>query len=370
MSAFQLNTTEQMLFALLRASLHQKEVELSYFQSANDTDWKNCYQLAIEQGVMALAWDGVMKLPRELQPAKALKLNWYMAVEAYEQKYLHYCRTVDELSRLYAEHGIVTMQLKGVGFSVNYPIPSHREGGDIDIYTYAAEGCGMTDAQANVLADRLMIEQGIKVDDCHSFMHTAFFYKGVPIENHHRLLDVYRYKAGRQVAGWLLKHVDPRWTELAEGRVLTPSPEFNTVYLAFHTFHHYGNGLKLHHLCDWAIQMKQYGLSLPNEITDKYFLNGIAALTCLTNEYLGTSVSVSGGEELSQAMLQEILRPKYAEVVPANTKWGILLYKVRRLFHRYRLSSSVLRGSLIWYLGFIFTYHLRYPETNFRKQQR
>jgi len=55
MSAFQLNTAERMLFALLRASLHQKDVELSYFQSASFADWKTCYQLAIEQRGIDLA---------------------------------------------------------------------------------------------------------------------------------------------------------------------------------------------------------------------------------------------------------------------------------------------------------------------------
>lgn len=367
MSTFQLNTVEQMLLALLRSSLHQKDMELDFFRSATPTEWKECYTLAVDHGVMALAWDGVMKLPREFQPPKALKLNWYMTVEAYEKRYLNYCRAVDELSRLYAEHGIATMQLKGVGFSVNYPVPSHREGGDIDIYTYAAEGSGMTDAEANVLADRLMKEKGIHVDDCHSFMHTAFHYRGIPIENHRRLLDIYRYKAGRQVASWLERHVSPRWTDLEEGKVLTPSPEFNTVYLAFHTFHHYGNGLKLHHLCDWVVQLKRYGLSLPGDITDNSFLRGVSALTSLCNRLLGTSVPVQSVAELEGDMLQEILRPKYPEVVPSDTKFGILVYKTRRLLHKYRLSNSVLRGSLVWYLGFIFTYHLRHPETNFRK---
>ena len=36
---------------------------------------------------MALAWDGVMRLPQELHPAKNLKLAWAMAVERYETKY-------------------------------------------------------------------------------------------------------------------------------------------------------------------------------------------------------------------------------------------------------------------------------------------
>lgn len=120
-----MNRSEQMLFALLRASLHEQEVELDIFQHATDEDWKQCHQTAIEQGVMALAWDGVLRLPKELQPPISLKLTWAMAVERYEAKYLRYCKTVDELSTFYAGHGISTVQLKGVGFSTYYPVPLH-----------------------------------------------------------------------------------------------------------------------------------------------------------------------------------------------------------------------------------------------------
>jgi hypothetical protein len=36
---------------------------------------------------MALAWDGVLRLPAELMPFRNLKLTWAMAVEKYEAKY-------------------------------------------------------------------------------------------------------------------------------------------------------------------------------------------------------------------------------------------------------------------------------------------
>lgn len=128
--------SELMLFALLRSSLHEKEVEQVFFHEATDDDWKQCHQIAAAQGVMALAWDGVLRLPAELMPFRNLKLTWAMAVEKYEVKYRRYCQTVDELSTFYASHGIATIQLKGIGFSTYYPFPEHREGGDIDIYTY------------------------------------------------------------------------------------------------------------------------------------------------------------------------------------------------------------------------------------------
>ena len=52
--------SEQMLFALLKASLHQQEVETECLHQASVDDWKQCYLLACKQGVMALAWDGVI----------------------------------------------------------------------------------------------------------------------------------------------------------------------------------------------------------------------------------------------------------------------------------------------------------------------
>ena len=139
MKTVKLLVHEQMLFALLRASLHQREVETAFFHQVSPRDWKECYLLAARQGVMALAWDGLLKLPAELMPPKALKLTWGLAVEAYEKKYERYCRTVDELLSFYQTHGIAAVQLKGVGLSACYPVPCHREGGDIDIYTYSAD---------------------------------------------------------------------------------------------------------------------------------------------------------------------------------------------------------------------------------------
>ena len=93
-----LHKQEGMLFALLRASLHQKKTETCFFEGASADDWKACYKLACQQGVMALAWDGVLKLPAEMIPPKALKITWGMAVHAYEKKYERYCNTIQELS--------------------------------------------------------------------------------------------------------------------------------------------------------------------------------------------------------------------------------------------------------------------------------
>ena len=366
-----LNTSERMLFALLRASLHQKEAEQTFFQQVSGEDWKQCYRLAAKQGVMALAWDGIITLPAGLQPPRALKLTWGMAVQDYEAKYARYCRTIQELSAFYAEHGIVTVQMKGVGLSSYYPVPAHREGGDIDIFTFSADKSKMTDAEANRLADELMIQQGIEVE-LHSYKHSNFYYKGIPIENHKFFLNVEHYPVAVQVNELLKQCLQPQVTDLLEGEcsILTPSSAFNTLFLAFHASQHYGSGIALHHLCDWAMLVKRYGLQLPQELTDKHFLGAIAAFTQLCNRYLGTEVEVTGGKELADEILEEILHSRFPhkEGVPVRGKWNIFIYKTRRFLYMSKVSNRILYLPLWKRIWKSVVAHVCHPETIFQTE--
>ena len=283
-----LNPSEEMLFALLRSALHSIPINTELFTDVSPSDWQDCYKLAAGQGVMALAWDGVCALPTDLQPPKALKLTWGIAVEKYEERYRRYCRTVAELSNYYAKYGIIAVQMKGVGLSTYYPIPSHREGGDIDIFTYSADSSKQTDAQANHLADTLMEEQGIEVDCDHSEKHSVFYYKGIPIENHKTFLNAETYRIAVTMDALLKELLQPVKVELdGKHEILIPSPAFNTLFLAFHSAQHYGRGLALHHLCDWACLLKKVGLDIPEGVTDIRFKRMIYALTQLCNSYLG-----------------------------------------------------------------------------------
>ena len=356
--------SEEMLFALLRASLQEKRTETSFFVDVTETDWNECFLLAKKQGVMALAWDGVLALPNHLRPPLTLKLQWGVKVDRYEKQYIRYCRTIDKLSRLYARNGIATMQLKGVGFSSLYPIPCHREGGDIDIYTYAADKERMSDAEANELANCLMEQQGIEVDT-HSPKHSVFYYKGVPIENHKTFLNVETYQVAVKVERTLKENMKPQITTLDVGEVLTPSPLFNTLFIAFHAMQHYGSGLALHHLCDWAMILRRYGLQVPEEIKKEPFYEGIAAMTKLCNRYLGTSVHVEGGDDIVDTMLHEILYPCSLVHIPTRNKIGIVIYKIKRLLYVHKLKSRVLPSSLFNRIWKSVVFHICNPRTIF-----
>lgn len=367
----ELNLSEEMLFALLRSALKATPANPALFADVPPSVWQDCHKLAVEQGVMALAWDGVQTLPADVQPPKALKLSWALAAESYEKRYRRYCHTLAELSDFYRTHGITTVQLKGVGLSTYYPVPSHREGGDIDIFTYSSDPQRRSDAEANRLADRLMEEKGIAVDMEHSEKHSVFYYKGIPVENHKTFINVETYRVAVKMDRLLRELLQPVPAELEGGcTVLVPSAPFNTVFLAFHAAQHYARGLALHHLCDWACLLNRYGLHIPREVTDLRFRNMMLAMTRLCNLYLGTSVPVRGGEGLAEEILHEIIRPPYSPSVPAKTRWGILVYKTRRMLHTHRACNSVLRISLCRWVWNSVLLHLRFPHTIFQTERK
>lgn len=363
-----LSKTEKRLLDLLRAALNGTVADVGLFTDICAEEWQACRELAVRQGVMALAWDGLLTLPIDRQPPKAIRLNWAMAVEGYEKRYRRYCHTMAELSRLYAEQGISTVQLKGVGLSTYYPIPSHREGGDLDIFTWSSDTSRMSDREANRRADALMEERGIEVDYERTVKHSVFYYKGIPVENHKTFVNSETYSAAVEVDAWLRKSLRPVLAELGDGEcVLIPSVAFNTVFIAFHAAQHYTRGLALHHLCDWACLLNRHGLRIPDEITDEPFRRMMLALTYLCDTYLGTSIGIRDGRDLAEEMLAEILHPPYAKVVPDVGKWGILVYKTRRMLHSYRLSNKVLSYSLARRIGRSIWVHIRHPRVIFLK---
>lgn len=366
-----LTPTETRLLALLRAALSGGPTETAAFAGMSAEEWQACHRLAVAQGVMALAWDGVEALPAALQPPRPQKLAWALAVEKYEARYHRYCRTVAELSAFYAARGITAVQLKGVGLSTYYPVPSRREGGDIDIFTCSADPARMTDREANRLAETLMEEQGADVDRAHTPKHSLFYYKGLPIENHHTFLNTDIYPLAVPMDSLLRELMRPVPVEPGgEGRVLIPSPDFNTLFLAFHAVQHYPDGLALHHLCDWACLLRRHGLRIPEGVTDRRFRRWMAALTRLCNRYLGTDVPVEGGEQMAEDALREMLRPSFTVQVPARTPWGIVAYKTRRLCHRHRLNSAVTGLSLARRVTNSVVAHLCRPQTIFLRGEK
>ena len=314
-----LTQEEQMLLALLRAALAGKAPGTQAFDGATPAEWERCYRLAARHGVRALAWDGIGTLPPALQPPRTLRLLWGADTCRIEEQHRRYCRAAHELTALFADNGIATVLLKGTGLSTCYPVPAHREGGDIDLYTYSADPTVLDDAHANRLADLLVEDRGMEVDRKHSHKHSLFYYKGIPVENHHTLLDTNKYRSAARLEE------------------------------------------RLHRV---------YGLRLPPDLDDAKFLGAVEAFTTLARTCLGVDVPDPGLPMLpglDKKMLHEVLHSPFAREVPHTGKAAILWYKFRRMLHRLHVRREVLDETLARGIGEAIRVHWKNPETLFKR---
>lgn len=348
MKSFNPERPVKMLLALLRAALHQSEVETSFFQHSTAKEWLQCYRLAVQQGVPALAWGAIERLPKEYCPPLDIKLSWALLEEKQLEKYRKHCRAANELTKLYAQHGIATVVLKGIGLSRLYPTPAHREGGDIDIYTFSADKSRMTDEEANSLANELMEQQGINVDYSYIKVHSSFCYNGTTFENHRRFLNFETFTELADIEEWLKEHLHPQSAVLPDATcdINVPSVAFERVFVPLHAAQHYGTGLSLRHLCDWAILALHGDFRVPDEPDNKYLYQVAKALSQLGNRYLGTSITVENCGKLPDEMMKEIIHPPFYHKKPFKNPLKAAWYKTRLKLHILWLRHRLLGVSL------------------------
>lgn len=335
----------EMLLALLRAALHGREPEAACFCHSTPAEWLQCYRLAVRQGVAPLAWGAVERVQAECAPPLEVKLSWAMFEERQHEKYSAHCLAAAELTRLYAEHGIAAVVLKGIGLSRLYPVPERREGGDVDIYTFSADRARMTDEEANSLANELMEQRGIEVDYSYAKVHTSFFFKGVRFENHRRFFNVDTFAAIANLDAWLGDCLSAGPARLLGGEceVSVPQLDFDRVYVPLHAAQHYGTGLSLRHLCDWAVLCSQGTVVQSCAPENEYLRRVTRCLTQLCNMYLGTAVPVDGGDDaLPREMMREILYPPFNRKILPDNPVKAAWYKVRLKLHLLGLRHRLL----------------------------
>lgn len=98
--------------------------------------WRRLYQLALMHGVGALVWDGMAKHSGDffLQLSSPLADQWRQMIDSIEKSNAMMDDHVARLFDTFNHEQLRPILLKGQGLATLYPIPSHRTGGDIDIF--------------------------------------------------------------------------------------------------------------------------------------------------------------------------------------------------------------------------------------------
>ena len=333
----------EMLVSLLRSSLNDEPVNMEPFKNASREDWDKLFNLSKESSVTGMALNATDKLPEGTVPKdiimKMAKIQRESKIRHGEQE-----KILGELSEMYGKKGIEIIQMKGLGLSMNYPIPTDRFGGDIDIFARLKGTQTEKHSNAYTMIDDMMAEQGIEVEDrfLKNNKHSEFDYKGVRIENHRYFVNKERIPGAEVLDDFLHKSINPHEQILPNGtKILVPSKEFNSVFLAHHAFQHYtSGGIDLHHLTDWSTHIKKNGLQLPEEVKDTPFERFTFALTNLSNRYLGTDVKVPEDKTFEDKIFETLLHPEKNDMPAGLNKAQLLVYKAKRFAGRVKHSHE------------------------------
>lgn len=360
---------EKMLLTLLKSALTGEEPDVKVFEGATKSDWNKVFEMGHDSSISAILTDGAKGLPEGTIPTTVL-IKMLTKRDYTEQEYAKRLQIVTELSEKFGEKGVDTIHLKGVGCSMNYPVPNHRYGTDIDIYTRTKGHSTTNLSDAYNVADDLMIKEGHDVTSYNNkhAKHSEFNYGGVEVDNHKYFIAKKQFPYAKKLDEYLHRNINPREQLLPNGKkILVPSKEFNSVFISHHAFqHHIINELNLHHFIDWGMHIKKDGLQMPEEAKGTKYEKFTYALTNLANRFLGTNVKVPEDRAYEDKLLKEILHPQWLEKPSADlNKFQLVVFKTKRCYQQGKKVQE-LGGHGPWYvLGKAAWGKLLHPSTLF-----
>ena len=237
----------QLLFATLRGALFGAEVQTEAYGALSEEQWLQFYRLSAKQGILAIVYDVLSRLPAECQPPRNIKLQWALGAEAIENRYEMQRKTSALLARLFAEHDIKTVVMKGLAIGTYYPNPAHRECGDLDCFL----------GEGYELGNQICEQIGAKVSRDY-YKDATIKYRGLLVENHRFFLPI---RGSRKVKA-LERHLREvvlrgRTSFVPDTQLIVPSADFNALFLTMHGLNHFlSEGIKLRHILDWALLLK------------------------------------------------------------------------------------------------------------------
>ena len=340
-----MNKAEDTLLFLVRLGLgHEVPKDVA------DVDWNELLDLSLNQGLTGIVVDGMNRCydaGKTIGIGPSTKMKWIGAIARMEQNYRFHHEAIRQLATFYAEHDIKMMVIKGLGLSLNYPVPNHRPTGDVDIYLFGKQKKG-----DSLIANEL----NVSIDNSHH-NHSVFGYKGIMIENHYNFVNVYAHRSQRKVDEWLKKEVVNAYEQ--DG-VWLPSPQFNALYILRHAASHFAaEQITMRHVLDWATFVDKHYSEVDwtshwNMCQDLNMCKFLLALNEICVCHLGfPSDKFRIGEDhaLTERVLNDILHPEFDKKSPKGVvpyvkargeKWWANRWK-----HKIVYSDSLL-STFVW----------------------
>lgn len=226
------------LLTLLRAGLYGISVVLEKSLSAKQ--WEAVYDIAMKQGVAAIAGEGLSFVNQQALPPKVLLLQWIGQSLAQKQAFSQQRACSDSLRKLWQGAGVNCIELKGYSIGRYYYVPESRYSCDFD--------CFLSDYERG---NQILEAVGVEVNRSF-YKNSSFIWKSLYVENHQFCTPVRGSKA--------MKRLERTLRKLLKGCDEFPCADFNALFLMEHAWaHFFEQALTLKQLCDWAVFRKACG---------------------------------------------------------------------------------------------------------------
>lgn len=352
------------LIKYLKVEDIDRETCMDIFNSKQECS--DLYRLAASHGVLALVYDVVKNLFKECQLPLNIKMQWALSVENIERRYRKQEILAQELAQIYNNNGIRTIVLKGLAISNYYPIPEHRECGDLDCLLVKA-----SPQQGDIAAinedgrpitcydkgNELAKEMGAKVE-IGFYKHSHIHYKGLAVENH-AFCTAVRGSRDRKALERHLQQllVEKPLTRIGNTNLYCPCADFNALFLTAHSFGHFlTEGIKLRHILDWAYLLKAEQNSINwksfYEWCDRMHYTKFAdALTAISIKYFGltiTNIDIHQHSDIADKVLNDIIHCNSSIAKTHSSKFRKRLNIIRkRMFGGWKYSELYERSAFI-----------------------
>ena len=313
-------------------------------------EWADVEDLAIRHGLSAVLVDGVEQLTGPYRPPQDILLQWIgVTLQGYEYRYDQYRKAVSELAGFYNSHGFKMMVLKGYACSLDWPKPSHRPCGDIDIWLFGKQKEADT---------ALAKEKRIKIDKGHHH-HTIFEWNGFTVENHYDFINTSRHRShqGLEHSFKKLGKDDTHRVDVCGENVYLPTPNLHALFLLRHALNHFASmGITVRQVLDWAFFVEKHTKEIDwgwlNGMIKQYHMSDfVNCLNAICVEELGFESKAFYGVQfnpmLKDKVLAEIMQtnenelPKglFHRMVFRYRRWKESAWKYRLCFEESRISA-------------------------------
>ena len=292
-------------FHILLSIVNDTSVDWSQFNHFTPRDWEFFYALSKRQGIVAIIFEAIKSIPKEIAPPKPITMRWISHALSIEEQMKKKEAAAVVFAEKLSKKGIQTVVLKGLAYASYYPNPYHRESGDLDCYLMGKKEEG----------DKITVEIGGKMEEA-GYKHSHLYYKGLTIENHNFLTSFDNTKLGIRTEQLLQEQIIEGYRPIGDTKLQNPSADFNALFLIKHAQRHFiKEGISIRHLLDWTFFLKAESQNVNWEkvihvMQECRILEFAKVMTRLCIEQLGMKIDIaelSSPMKISDAVLADIL---------------------------------------------------------------